>query len=760
MDMKEEHHEQQLVRRVIPVEETTGPGAESSLNLLVPVLRRWYVVLIVSLVICTIGIPAVWFLIKPAYTATAAIRVAPIIPSILFSDKESEGVMPMYENFVNTQAALIKSDQVLQRVADDLVDKKLKFFENTANPVAMLRNALIDEDIIVTPGRKSELIMITMESPDTTEAVQIVDSFVKAYMAIEVSKETTGGDRNLSILESERKVLEDKLQRQRQAIRQMAEEYGSVVLTSRQEMMLQQLADLRTELTKIQSQKITLEIQKQILDQTGQQNTSPGEMFKMRYEFINANPTFQFLSNNITQREQELAVAKQTMAPTNPELERKAELLEIVKVSLEEKRKELGITFDDLITKELAKDHKGQLANITIELTQITDYEKHLQDTLARENSETIELGHKQLAIQDQQEQLDLTKELYDKVKRRLQQLEMERKRPARISIAYNASVAPVRNKRIKLTAALMFGSLAAGCFLAFLIGKADRSFYAPDDVTRRLGVPIIGTTTDPSYIDTPKLPQQISCDYQTICANLGLLNGDGIPKKLVITSAGIGDGKTTLTINLATSLANAGKKVLLIDGDLRKPDIQQMLNLPKNSTGLQEVLWGKRFERTVQSFSAGFDVLAAGSRNITDASVLLSKRHVGKCLDTFSEEYDHVIIDTPPVLAFPDALLWAKMADGVILASFSGRTTEPDLRKTLERLEQVKVKVLGTIFHNVRNIYSYNRYAYGYHTGHTVRKNNHKKDTKTMLMMPIKEFSKDSKSSKSSRKISDQEKI
>jgi capsular exopolysaccharide synthesis family protein len=598
-----------------------------------------------------------------------------------------------------------------------------------------------------------------MENPDATEAVQIVDSFVKAYMAIEASRETTGGDRRITILESERKVRADQLQRQRQAIRQMAEEYGSVALTSRQEMMLQRVADLQTELTKTQTRKITLETQKQLLDQTSQQRTSPGEMFKMRYEFINANPTFQVLSSNITQLEQGLVAARQELAHTNPALKRKAELLETLKTRLEEKRNELGKTFDKLIAQELTKDHKGQLADVTIELTQIADYEERLQDMLARENTETIELGRKQLAIQEQQEQLDLTKELYDRVRRQLQQLEMERKRTARISIAYSASAAPIPNRRIKLIAALMFGSLAAGCFLALLISKADRSFYAPDDVTRRLGVPIIGTTADPSYIDAPELPQQICCDYQTICANLGLLNGNGIPKKLVVTSPGIGDGKTTFSINFATSLAKAGKKVLLIDGDLRKPDIQRMLNLPNNSRGLQEVLWDNAFERAVQSFAAGFDVLTADSRNTTDASVLLSKQHVGKCLDTISQEYDHVIIDTPPVLAFPDALLWAKMGDGVILASFSGRTTEPDLRKTLKRLEQVKVKVLGTIFHNVRNNYSYNRYAYGYYMQQAARKNyrnNHKKDTKTMLMMPIKEFSKDRKSSESSQKISD----
>ena len=752
MDMMEKYNDQQLVQRMVPLEASADSEVDSSPDLMTPILRRWRIVLTVFLVICAIGIPTVWLLIKPTHAAIAAIRVAPVISSILFSDKESEGVMPMYQNFINTQAELIKSDQVLQRVADDLADKKLEFFGSTTNPVVKLKKALIDKEITTIPGRRNELILITMESQDIAEAVQIVDAFVKAYMAIEVSKETKGGDHKLTILESEHKVLANKLKKQRQIIRQMAEEYGSVALTGRQEIMLKRVADLHAELTKVQTRRITLETQQQLLAQPTQQNTSPDTLFKLRYEFVNANPAFQVLSSNIMQLDQGLIVAKQTLAPTNPELKRKAELLEALKIRLEEKRNELGKTFDDLRTKDLAKNHDGQITNLAIELTQMRDYEKRLQDMLGKENSDTIGLGRKHLAIQDQQDQLDITKELHETVRRRIQQLEMERKRPARISIAYNASVAPVPNKRIKYTAGLIFGSLAAGCFLAFLMGKADHSLYTPGDITKLVGVRIIGTTTNTEHFSQLKLPEQIACDYQAICANLELLNEGGIPNKLVVTSPGMGDGKTTFSINIAASLAKTGKKVLLIDGDLRKPAIRQVLNLPKSSRGLQDFLCGNDFEKAVDSYSEGLDVLTAGSENGVDAVTLLSQPNVANDLETVSAKYDHVIIDTPPVLAFSDALLWAKMADGVILTSFSGHTKGQDLRETLKRLEQIKVKVLGTVFHNVSSHYSYNRYAYGYQTNQNTTGSNHRKYEKPVLVVTLKEFSEEHETSKRSQ--------
>lgn len=759
MDIQK-YQEQQLVQQLISPEAAAADRVDSSPSLVMPIIRRWYVVLITFLLMCGIGIPAVWFLVKPLSEATAAIRVAPIIQSILFNDKDSEGVIPMYKNFINTQADLIVSEQVFQRAVDDLVDKNLAFFkkpgtaemlknkligQEDVGPVALLKQALTDGDLSVVPGRDSELIKISMRGDNPAEMSQIVNSIVKAYMAIVVSEETKGGDQKLTVLESERNVLADKLEKQHQTIRQMAEEYGTVALTSRQEMMLQRVASLQAELTKLQTRRITLEAQLQLEEGTNEQGIEPEKLLKLRYEFINADQTILALTQNIAQLDQGLLLAKQTLAPTNPELKQKADLLDALKARLEERKQEVGKNFDSMMAEELAKSHKDQLVNAKAELAQTADYEKRLKDMLVSENTETIELGRKQLAIQDQQEQLQLTKDLYDTVRRRIQELEMERKRPARISVAYNANVAPVPSKRIKFTAALIFGSLAFGVLLALMLDKADHSLRTPGDLTKRIGVRIIGTTVNADYIDKPRLPQQIDNDYQTILANLGLMNGGAIPNKLVITSAGMQDGKTTFAINLATSLARSGKKVVLIDGDMRKPDIGRLLNLPKGSRGLQDLLWGKNLESVVCSFpSSGFDVLAADSRNMSDALGLLSLPHVGKVLDDVGAKYDHVIIDTPPVLAFADALVWAKMADGVILTSFAGHTEERDLKETLDRLSQIKVKVLGTILHNVRTGSSYNRYGYSYYSQSASAKESRSRNSRIMLLLPTQKDNKE----------------
>ena len=493
----------------------------------------------------------------------------------------------------------------------------------------------------------------------------------------------------------------------------------------------------------------------EILKKTRDQPIPAGDLLERRHMFIQSDLLVQMLTKRDAELQEDFIVATQILSDKNPELKRRTELLEAFETRLEERRKELGETFDENIAEDLNRNRKEQLVNAKAKLEGLIAHKQILQDKLNKEDIATINLGRKQLDIQEQQEQLALTKEVYDTIRRRIQELEMERKRPARISVPYEAIVAPVPNKRRKYTVAIIFGSLACGMFLALLKGKMDNCLYTPDDVARRIGVRIIGTTTDVDYLDTLKLPQQVACDYQTIRANLGLLDEGGIPKKLVITSAGVRDGKTTFAINLATSLAKGGKKVLLVDGDLRKPDIGWMLNLPKGSRGLQDVLWGKNFENAVHSVpSVGLDVLTADFRNTSDAFELLSLPHVSKCLNIISTKYDHVIIDTPPVLAFPDALLWAKIADGVILTSFAGHTEDHDLRETLERLAQIKAKVLGTVLNNVSDNYSYNRYGYGYsydaNKAGAGAKSHRKKNKKPLMLLSLKDHDKTSDDSKS----------
>jgi len=734
MNELEKYHSQAAGQEIVNLQIPPEQDSEATSDMVGGILRRWYIVLLVFLLICGGGLPFIWLTVKPVYEVAGAIRVAPILADILSGEQDS-GEISNYESFMNTQAEKITSNSVVQRVADDLVDKNLSFFEDKPQdlisklkrkllgtrriePAMKLKLAIVaNESIRIAADRRSELINISMRSTNQEEAKQIVDAFIKAYMEIEVISADEDENRQLAILENRRDFLYEKIENDRQMIYQLGQEYGTVALEGRQDMMLQRVASLLDTLTNVEAERIKLEAQVLLLERTREQAISPEELLKMRQDYINQDPAVVAFTENITQLEQELIVAQQTLSATNPELIRKSELLKTLKGHLEERKQEASNTFDNMVAKESAEAGNKQLVAKRSELEQTREYEKRLQETLSQQDTQTIGIGRKQLTIQELQDSLETTKEAYDVVLKRIQDLELQRKRPTRISVHYNADIASINDKRVKYTIAMVFGSLVCGMGLAYLRDKADQSLRTPDDVSKRIGIRIIGTTTSLNTVKPALLPEQIVGDYQTIRANLKLLGGRGIPKKLVITSPGMKEGKTTFSVNLATSLSESGKKVLLIDGDLRKPDVARLLNLPKGSRGLQDILCGVKFEQAVFSVaSTGLDVLAADFQDSADAYELLALPSTAKRINSISRKYDHVIIDTPPALVFPDALMWAKIGKAVILVSYAGHTTMPDLKEAKERLSQINVKVLGTVLSSVQAEHSYYRHGHSYY--------------------------------------------
>jgi polysaccharide biosynthesis transport protein len=696
-------------------------------SLLARIIKRWRLVVMVFLIACLVGLPAIWLIVKPFYMATSAIQVSPVMASILRGSGEG---LPMYRSFMYTQAELIPSDKVLRLAAEDMAGRGIVLSGEKASSlevadgnsmtarsvanVLALRSALMGGNLKVAPADDSQLIRIYAKSSDPETAARISNALVRSYMATLASDDSSGDEKRLDVLEKERKRLEEELKSRNNTIYQMSLEYGTDVLDGRQKMMLDRIAKLQEKLTEFEMERIGLEARLGSLQTGKATDDSPADVVKLRYEFTNSDPVVQALSERTAQLEQELVAARELMVATNPKLVGKESLLDAVKKRLDARREEVGKRFDTMLVESAKKGDVVRIEATNEKVRQISASSRQIREMLAKEDANMVALGRKQLAMQDAQNQAKLTRDLYETVQRRIKEVEIENKGPGRISVAYYATTVPYQDKRMKYSLAFSVFALMAGMALSLVKDRLDRSVHTPEEMARHIDVKILGTTVSRERMQKALWDVRLEHDYREICANLDLLDDQGVPRSLVVTSPGPSEGKSTTAVNLAINLAKQGKKVLLIDGDLRKPDIARMMHLSKKGLGLQQFMAGAKFEDAVSPTDVpGLMVLKADRCEAADVFHYVDRAKAARFISKAREVFNHVIIDTPPVLVAVDALVWAKMVDGVIVTNLAGRTKADELRETLRRLKGVKVKVLGAVLTNVPARKGYHPYGY-----------------------------------------------
>lgn len=227
-----------------------------------------------------------------------------------------------------------------------------------------------------------------------------------------------------------------------------------------------------------------------------------------------------------------------------------------------------------------------------------------------------------------------------------------------------------------------------------------------------------------------PALKFRIEEAYKSIRANIMFSVMKKGCKRIIVSSSMPDEGKTTTTVNLAVSISQADQRVLLIDGDLRKPKIHHYFSVP-NSPGLtnylSNIISGKGNTDTFGVIRPteyeNLCILSSGSIPPNPAE-LLGSEMMSEFLDEVSKDFDYIIIDTPPVNVVSDALPLIRESDGVVLVVRSNHSSHPDVQKALSALEFIDAKILGFVVNFVESksnrFYSkggYGGYKYGYST-------------------------------------------
>lgn len=373
---------------------------------------------------------------------------------------------------------------------------------------------------------------------------------------------------------------------------------------------------------------------------------------------------------------------------------------------------------------------------IAAQLQRAQDQEQMVAKQLAAARTAAQAFNDKAIDYDAQKRDLDADQKLYDDLQGQIKQQQLTSSlsssglRVTNVAIPNPSPVYP--RVRYNVILALMF-SLFAGCALAVLSGYFDRSFTSPEGVEQYLRVPLLGALpalghkdkllelADEPLANPGGMPRSAFAESILMLRTAVLYAAPRGLRTLSITSAQPQEGKSLILANLATALALHGAKVLLVDGDIRRPSQHRLFELP-NQVGLSNLLrQTASLEECFRSTAVEKLYLMPAGPAVANPSELVATM-LAQVLAPLTGEFDYVLLDSPPVLGFADAVSISTAVEATLLVTRAGRTPREMVQASLQPLQRVRTRVLGVVLNQVNSsmspYYSYFRDHYSHYYG------------------------------------------
>jgi polysaccharide biosynthesis transport protein len=324
------------------------------------------------------------------------------------------------------------------------------------------------------------------------------------------------------------------------------------------------------------------------------------------------------------------------------------------------------------------------------------------------------------------QREADTNRQLYDALLQRYKEIGVAGVGTNNIAIVDGAKM-PTRpsspNLPLNMALALLAG-LGLAALATFALDQVDEGLREPSQVNRLLEVPLLGSVPDTDSRDVLSMlgdaKSALSEAYLSIRSNLAFSTDHGVPRALMVTSTRAAEGKSTTSLALATVLGRTGKKVLLLDADMRSPSMHEFLN-SSNAIGLSNFLAGENdWQQLITATSSkGLSLMPAGPMPPSAAELLSSDRML-MLIRQLLESFDHIVVDSPPILGLADAPLLSRAVEGCIFVVEAEGVAVRGVKASLGRLHSVHAHVFGVVLTKLAQRQSGYGYGYGYGYGKT----------------------------------------
>ena len=708
-----------------------APTAPSSSDLLTSVLRFKWTLLIVAFVVSAPIVALIWTQTVPRYQARAEVRVRPIIPRLVFRTEEN-GMIPLYDSFVNTQVSIARSMVVLQRVLDQRDVRESQWYKEPARSfLQRLRGGTtpamerLRDGLTVRPRSQTEIVDVSFQDRSAKEAMLIVNAVLDQYIKYIAETSDATEDTLYRQLVDQYRALENEIQSREKVCTQLYESLGTETpqeLVSSQRLRLDQiqgrLSDLRNSISLLEWE----------MNQTGAGTGDPndgsaalaaGGQRQPRYD---EDMEWRRLDMDVRTIQHQIAVS--APGPNHPEgirmrknLEFAQELRHVRETQLDEQRSEA--LRHPLMVSSAVADANGPRADerampVEYQLARAQREEQLVLAELDNQQEQFKRVFEGAQLLEKENAALRSKRELFDAVRQRLDQKNMERNVPGSIEVLTRAFAPsdPEQDRRAVLTAMILCLGVGVGGGAAFLRASRNQAIYTARDMPQPVQVPFLGQVPLlPTRKPSGKAAGDGAADDQLLLtesirlvrtALLSHLTGQDSATVLV-TSATAGTGKSSFSVVLAKSMAHVGKKVLLIDADFHKRSLSKQFDLLEKP-GFIDAL-SSRSVTPGQIFpmgTPGLSVMPAGTRGDDEkAFEEIANGAFKACMSQLSLHcnYDVILLDSPPILSGADATIIAGQVNGTIMVEREHLSRRTDVLEALTRLGSARGRLMGTVF-------------------------------------------------------------
>lgn len=670
-----------------------------------------------------IGVAAT-LLMTPIYKASTTIQIDREAARVLNVDDVSpQESLVQGEEFFQTQHGILRSRSLAERVIDDIglatsdafleemnVSLRGNASGNAAERLAQRREAVIDavqKNLTVSPVRGSRLVIVSFESPDPVLSARIANAFAENFISSNLDRKFESSRYAREFLEeliaqTKARLEDSERQLVNYAARQQIINLNEGAETSQDPRSLtgSNLVALNAAMAEARAERIAAE------ERWRQASTAAPNSLPQ----VIQNPAYQRLTEELAKLTAEYERGLRIYQPDFPEM------------------RQLRSQIDELQAQQ-AQVANGIRNSIRNEYAVARNAEQALQRQVDSLKGEVLNLRERSIDYNIIQREVDTSRTLYDGLLQRYKEVGVTGGVTTNNISVIDEAVPPEKPSKPKLLFNLVIAAvlgLGLGVLAAFVIEALDETLSTPDDVEAKLGLPVLGTVPLLDKEETPAsaladIRSPFSESYYSLRTALQFTTPHGAPTTLLVTSSRPAEGKSTTAYAIALNLARVGKRVLLVDGDLRNPSMHRVVGV-NNDRGMSNFLSGDGDlpSLALETPNRNLSFLPCGPLPPNPAE-LWGSDQLGRALREATELYDHLVIDGPPVLGLADAPLLASAVEGTVFVLESRATRRAQARGAIRRLLVGRGRLLGVVltkFNAKSAQYGGYEYAYDYDYG------------------------------------------